>query len=181
MIAQPRELFSEEKVNKKISEMAVNILYQNIGIRELNFITVLDGGRMLAEMLQNRIRIANKFVDINNYSIKLESYSGKESTGLVKIKKDLESSIEDKEIIIVEDIVDTGGTMNFLINYLKNQKKARSIKLASLVSKPDRRLPEYRNIKIDYLGFEVPDKFIVGCGMDYDGKFRELNYIGIID
>ena len=103
----------------------------------------------------------------------VSSYSGATSTGAVKINKDLETDIDGKDIIIVEDIVDSGVTLNYLEGYLKS-RGAASVKLCSLLDKPEGRRVD---IKADYVGFTVDDRFIVGYGLDYDQKYRNLPYI----
>ena len=106
------------------------------------------------------------------------SYGGAtESSGTVRIKKDLDESVEDLDVIIVEDIVDSGRTLAFLGDFLKG-KKAASIRYCTLLDKPSRRVVD---LKSDYTGFEIPDLFVVGYGMDYDQKYRNLPYIGVIE
>jgi len=105
------------------------------------------------------------------------SQYGTKSSGIVRIKKDLDDSLEGKEVIIVEDIIDTGKTLHYLIPLLEHREPA-SIKLCALLSKPDRReVP----IDIDYLGFDIPDEFVIGYGLDYAQKYRNLPFIGVID
>jgi len=99
------------------------------------------------------------------------------SSGIVRIKKDLDDTLEDKDVIIVEDIIDSGKTLHYLIPVLE-QRDPRSIKLCALLNKPDRREVE---VKIDYLGFDIPDEFVIGYGLDYAQKYRNLPYIGVIE
>ena len=94
------------------------------------------------------------------------------------MKLDLKDSIQGKDIIVVEDIIDTGRTLSYLIEYLK-MKKPNSVKLCTLLDKPDRRV--MKDVKVDYTGFEIPDKFVVGYGLDWDEKYRKLPYIGYIE
>lgn len=94
------------------------------------------------------------------------------------MKLDLKDSIQGKDIIVVEDIIDTGRTLSYLIEYLK-MKKPNSVKLCTLLDKPDRRV--MKDVKVDYTGFEIPDKFVVGYGLDWDEKYRNLPYIGYIE
>ena len=107
----------------------------------------------------------------------VSSYEGMECTGKVKINKDIRNSIEGKDVIIVEDIIDTGRTLTFLLEYLK-QKNPNSIKIATMLSKPSRRIKE---LDVNYIGFAIDDKFVVGYGLDYNEKYRNLPYIGYIE
>ena len=100
-----------------------------------------------------------------------------ESSGVVKIAKDLDEVIKDKNVLVVEDIVDTGRTLSYLLELLK-QREPADVKLCTLLDKPDRRVAD---VHVDYTGFEIPDKFIVGYGLDYAQKYRNLPYIGIIE
>ena len=103
--------------------------------------------------------------------------SGTTSSGIVKIVKDHDEPLEGREVIVVEDIIDTGYTLSYLLEMLKDRKPA-SLKLAAMLNKPDRRI---REVKIDYCGFDVPDKFVIGYGLDYDQKYRNLPYIGVVE
>ncbi len=107
----------------------------------------------------------------------VSSYSGTNSTGVVKIVKDLDHPIEGKNVIVVEDIIDTGRTLSYLLTLLQD-RKPKSLRLCTLLDKPDRRVTE---VTADYTGFVVPDKFIVGYGLDYDQKYRNLPYVGVLD
>ena len=105
--------------------------------------------------------------------IQVESYQGTESTGKIKLKQDLIDKIEGRNIIIIEDIVDTGRTLEYLREYIKKHNP-KSVKVCTLLSKPSRRIVE---LNIDYIGFSIPDEFVIGFGMDYDQKYRNLPYI----
>ena len=107
----------------------------------------------------------------------VSSYAGTESTGIIKINKDIRDSVEGKDVIIVEDIIDTGRTLTYILEYLK-QKSPNSIKIATLLSKPSRRVVK---LDADYTGFEIEDKFVIGYGLDYDEKYRNLPYIGYLE
>ena len=109
--------------------------------------------------------------------MEITSYEGTESTGNVQINKDVRNSIKGKDVIIVEDIVDTGRTLDYLLKYL-NKKEPNSIKTVSMLSKPSRRVI---NINADYVGFEIEDKFVIGYGLDYNEKYRNLPYVGYIE
>lgn len=104
--------------------------------------------------------------------------SGTESSGTITIKKDLDESIEGLDVIVVEDIIDSGNTLSRLIPMLKERKPA-SLKVTTLLDKPDRR--EVDDVNVDYVGFEIEDKFVVGYGLDYDQSYRDLPYIGIVE
>ncbi len=111
------------------------------------------------------------FMSVSSYG------SGTVSSGVIKIGKDTDESIEGKDVIVVEDIVDTGRTLSYLLEMLKGRKPA-SIALCTLLDKPERRTHE---VKVDYTGFQVPDKFVVGYGLDYAQKYRNLPYIGVVE
>jgi len=160
-------LISSSKIKSKIKELVKKIKKDH---KEVIFITVAIGARTFSKEIRKNIRS-------KNYEVKLKSYQNTKSTGKIKLIKDIKENIKGKEVIIIEDIVDTGLTIDYLKKYLKNKKKVKSIKLCSLLSKPKRRK---KNIKIDYLGFTIPDKFIVGYGLDYNGRYRKLKYIGVI-
>ena len=100
-----------------------------------------------------------------------------ESSGRVKIVKDLDESIENKNVLIVEDIIDSGRTLSFLIDMLKSRKPA-SLKLCTLLDKPERRVTD---VEVDYVGFNIPDKFVLGYGLDFEQKYRNLPYVGVIE
>ena len=109
--------------------------------------------------------------------IEISSYSGTESTGVLKVNKDLNANIEGKDVLIVEDIIDTGRTLSYLRDYLLS-KNPNSLKICTLVNKPSRRIVD---VPIDYNGFDIEDKFIVGYGFDIDGDYRNMPYIGYIE
>ena len=110
------------------------------------------------------------FMDISSYG------GGTISTGEVRILKDLDTSVKDRDVLVVEDIVDTGRTLKALSELLL-QREAKSIKICTLLNKPDRRV---EGIDVDYVGFKVPDEFVVGYGLDYDEKYRNLPYVGVL-
>ena len=102
---------------------------------------------------------------------------GTSSSGIVKIAKDLDETLEGKDVIIIEDIIDSGRTLYYLMDVLQ-QRKPKSMKLCTLLDKPDRRV---RDVKVDYIGFAIPDEFVVGYGLDYAQKYRNLPYIGVVE
>lgn len=108
----------------------------------------------------------------------VSSYGGDtKSSGVVKIVKDLDESLQDKHVIVVEDIVDSGRTLSYLLEML-NDRKPASMRLCTLLDKPERRVTD---VKVDYTGFEIPDEFVVGYGLDYDQRYRNLPYIGVVE
>ena len=140
--------------------------------KEIVFIGILKGSVMFMAELAKNVK-SNVQLDFMEAS----SYEGTESTGNVRINKDIQNSIEGKDVIIVEDIIDTGRTLTYVKEYLK-QKNPNSIKIATMLSKPSRRVME---LDVDYIGFAIEDKFVVGYGLDYNEKYRNLPYIGYIE
>lgn len=165
-------LFTEEEIDIKIREMGKKISEDYEG-KELLVIGVLKGSVIFTAELVKRISIpcSMDFMAVSSYG------DSSETSGVVRILKDLDHSIEGKDVLIVEDIIDSGVTLNYLLNYLK-ARKARSIEVVALLNKPDRRVVE---IDVKYLGFEVPDEFLVGYGLDYAEKYRNLPFVGILD
>lgn len=165
-------LFTEEEIDIKIREMGKKISEDYEG-KELLVIGVLKGSVIFTAELVKRISIpcSMDFMAVSSYG------DSSETSGVVRILKDLDHSIEGKDVLIVEDIIDSGVTLNYLLNYLK-ARKARSIEVVALLNKPDRRVVE---IDVKYLGFEVPDEFLVGYGLDYAEKYRNLPFVGVLD
>ena len=112
------------------------------------------------------------FMSVSSYG------GGTQSSGIIKIIKDLDESLEGKDVIIVEDIIDSGRTLSHLLEIFW-QRKPNSIKLCTLLDKPDRRV--VKDVNVDYVGFNIPDEFVVGYGLDYDQKYRNLPYIGVVE
>ncbi len=164
-------LINKTKLEKRIEEMAKQIEKEYKG-KDIVFIGILKGSVMfMAELAKNmKCNIEMEFMEVS-------SYQGTESTGNVKINKDIKGTIEGKDVIIVEDIIDTGRTLTYLVEYLKG-KKPNSIKIATMLSKPSRRIME---LDVDYIGFSIEDKFVIGYGLDYNEKYRNLPYIGYIE
>lgn len=164
-------LIEEEKIQQRVKEIAEQITkeYEN---KELILICILKGSTFftvdLAKKIKNQLKI--EFIQVSSY------HDGTISSGKVEMKLDLKESIEGKEVIIVEDIIDTGRTLSYLIEHLK-EKKPKSLKLCTLLDKPERRLYD---VKVDYVGFEIPDKFVVGYGLDVKEQYRNLPYIAYI-
>jgi hypoxanthine phosphoribosyltransferase len=165
-------LLSEEQIAAKVAELGQRISADYAG-RELTLVSVLKGSLPFMADLMRRITLPLR-IDL----MEVSSYGGTatESSGLVRILKDLSAPIDDRDVLIVEDIIDTGLTLNYLIRYLKG-KNPRSIKVCSLLDKPARRLVD---IPIDYVGFEIPDAFVVGYGLDFGEVYRNLRFVGVL-
>lgn len=166
-----KELISKEKIEKKIEELAGEISKDYEG-KNIELIVVLKGATIFAVELAMKLKPNVRF-DF----IEISSYSGTESTGILKVNKELKTDIENKDVLIVEDIIDTGRTLKYLKEYVLS-KNPKSLKICTLVSKPSRRIVD---VPIDYNGFEIEDKFIVGYGLDIDEDYRNLPYIGYIE
>jgi hypoxanthine phosphoribosyltransferase len=164
-------LISEEEVDKRIREMGEKISEEYAG-KEVHMICVLKGGVFFMTELAKRIT-----VPVSMDFMAVSSYKGTQSTGKINIVKDLDESIEGKDVLVVEDIVDTGRTLSILLELFK-ERGAASVKLCTLLDKPEGRVT---HVDVDYECFEVPDKFVVGYGLDYDQKYRNLPYIGVIE
>lgn len=164
-------LFSEEVINAKIKELASRISEDYKG-KELVVVGVLKGSVIFAAELIKNITIPCEldFMAVSSYG------RSSETTGVVRILKDLDHEACGKDIIIVEDIVDSGITLDYLLNYLK-ARKANSVEIVSLLTKPSRRKVD---IDCKYIGFETPDEFLVGYGLDYAEKYRNLPFVGIL-
>ena len=167
-----REMISEEKVDERIRELGRQISEDYAG-KQIHLICVLKGGVFFMCELAKRITVpvSMDFMCVGSYG------DGTASSGVVRIAKDLDESIENKEVFIVEDIIDSGNTLHFLARELK-ERGAKSVRICTLLSKPDRRVVE---VPVDYVGYVIPDKFVVGYGLDYAQKYRNLPYIGEIE
>ena len=172
MAETTRVLIPEEKVDQRIEELGKKISEDYAG-RQIHMICILKGGVFFMCELAKRITVpvSLDFMCVGSYG------DGTKSSGVVRIAKDLDESIEDKEVLIVEDIVDSGNTLYYLMDVLRKRNPA-SIRLCTLLDKPDRRV---KDVKADYLGFEIPDEFVVGYGLDYAQKYRNLPYIGVVE
>lgn len=164
-------LFTEEELKKRIAELGEEITRDYEGKAPV-LASVLRGSYIFMADLSRQIKlpVTIDFMAVSSYG------SGTTSSGQVEIKKDLSDSIEGKDLIIVEDILDSGNTLFYLRDILRARKPA-SVKICTLLDKPDRRT---RPIVSDYTGFTIPDAFVVGYGLDYDEKYRNLPYIGIL-
>lgn len=165
-------LITEEEIDRRVRELAAQISKDYEG-KKIRMVGILKGASFFMCELAKRIT-----VPVSIDFMQVSSYGGAtESTGTVRIRKDLDESIEGLDVIIVEDIVDSGRTLAFLGDFLKS-KGAKSIRYCTLLDKPERRVVD---LKADYAGFEIPDQFVVGYGMDYDQEYRNLPYIGVVE
>lgn len=164
-------LIKEETINKRLDELAKQIMEDYKG-KDIMFLCILKGSVMFTVELAKRIKnnVQFEFIEVS-------SYENNQSTGKIKLNKDISQSIEGKDVIIIEDIIDSGRTISFLKEYLK-QKNPNTLKVCSLLDKPSKRIFE---IKADYIGFEVDYKFIVGYGLDDNQNYRNLSYVGYIE
>ena len=172
MAEKIRVLLSEEEVDKRIKELGEQISKEFAG-EEVHLICVLRGSIFFTCELAKRITVpvTIDFMQVSSYG------SQTLSSGKILIKKELEDSIMGKNVIVIEDIIDTGRTLSYLLNMLQ-EKKPNTLRLCTLLDKPDRRVVD---VDVDYTGFEIPDEFVVGYGLDYAQKYRNLPYIGIVE
>lgn len=167
-----RQLVSEEDVDKRICELGERISRDYEG-KQVHLICVLKGEVFFMCELAKRITVpvSMDFMSVSSYG------ADTKSSGVVKIVKDLDEPLEGKEVLIVEDIIDSGRTLYYLIDMLQ-KRNPESIRLCTLLDKPERRVKE---VKVDYVGFNIPDEFVVGYGLDYAQKYRNLPYIGVVE
>ena len=168
-----RVMYSEEEVDKRIRELGEEISKRYEG-KTVHMICVLKGGVFFMCELAKRITVpvTMDFMSVSSYG------SGTKSSGIVKIVKDLDQTIEGKDVLVVEDIIDSGRTLSHLMKIL-NERKPASLSLCTLLDKPERR--EVKDVHVDYTGFQVPDEFVVGYGLDYDQLYRNLPYVGVVE
>ena len=164
---------TEEQLNKRIAEIGADITKKYKG-QSVYLICILKGSIFFTTELAKRIELPMTidFMSVSSYG------SQTESSGVVNIKKDLECSIEGENVIVVEDIIDSGNTLSKLLKVLQ-QRNPKSLTVCTLLDKPDRRVVD--DVVVDYTGFVVPDKFVVRYGLDFDQRFRNLPYIGFIE
>lgn len=168
-----RVLLTEEEVNRRISEVAAAVSRDYEG-KTVHLICVLKGGVFFTCELAKRLdlSVSLDFMSVSSYG------SGTQSSGAVRIIKDLDEPLEGKDVIIVEDIIDSGRTLSYLIEIL-NKRNPKSIELCTLLDKPERRVR--KEVEVKYTCFTIPDEFVVGYGLDYDQKYRNLPYIGVVE
>lgn len=164
-------LLSEDEVDRRISEIGAQITKDYAG-KDIHLICVLKGGSFFMCELAKRIdlQVSIDFMSVSSYG------DDTKSSGVVKIVKDLDESIKNKHVIVVEDIVDSGRTLSYLLQNL-SERGPKSLGLCTLLDKPERRVVD---VNVDYTGFQIPDEFVVGYGLDYAQKYRTLPYIGIV-
>ena len=166
-------LISGEEIRKRVAELGAEISRDYKG-KALSLICVLKGGVIFLADLARKLELEDIEIDFMGVS----SYGGGlSSSGAVRITLDLGDKIEGKDVLLVEDIVDTGRSLAYLMAHLRRQNPA-SLRLCALLDKPSRRVS---GLKPDYCGFSVPDKFVVGYGLDFAQKYRNLDYIGVIE
>ena len=167
-----RELISEKDIAKRIVELGAQISEDYQG-ESVFMLCVLKGGVYFTTELSKRmsVPVSLDFMAVSSYGMETES------SGVVKIIKDLDESIEGKNVLVVEDIIDSGRTLCLLLENLR-QRNPKTLKLCTLLNKPARRVTD---IQVDYVGYEIPDEFVVGYGMDYAQKYRNLPYIGVVE
>ena len=167
-------MITEEEVNRRIRELGEEISRDYAG-KSIHMICVLKGGvyfmTMLSQQIHEDVPVSLDFMSVSSYGNELKS------TGVVRIVKDLDEPLEGKDVIVVEDIIDSGRTLYYLLGILKARNPA-SLRLCTLLDKPDRR---ERDVRVDYTGFVIEDKFVLGCGMDYCQKYRNLPYIAVVN
>ena len=168
-----RVLLDEEKVDRRIREVAAQINRDYEG-KQVHLICILKGGVFFTCELAKHLTVpvSMDFMSVSSYG------GGTESSGVVRIVKDLDEPIAGKNVLIVEDIIDSGRTLAYLIEILK-QRNPESIRLCTLLDKPERRVK--KQVKVDYTCFTIPDEFVVGFGLDYDQKYRNFPYIRVVE
>lgn len=168
-----RVLLSEDEVNKRISEVAAQISRDYQG-KEIHLICILKGGVFFTCELAKRLElpVTLDFMSVSSYG------NDTKSSGVVRIVKDLDEPLAGKDVLIVEDIIDSGRTLSYLIEVLK-QRGPESIRLCTLLDKPERRVK--KQVTVDYTCFTIPDEFVVGYALDYAQKYRNLPYIGVVE
>ena len=165
-------LISQEEVEKRIDEMAKKLSEEYAG-REVHLIGILKGSVFFLTSLAQKmtVPVTMDFISVSSYG------NGTSSSGIVKFNKDLDESIEGKNVVLVEDILDSGRTLSYVIEIMKGRMPAE-FKVITLLDKPERRVIP---VDLDMTGFVIPDKFIVGYGLDYAQKYRNLPYIGVVE
>lgn len=172
MSEKVRVLLTEQEVDERIQAIGDQISRDYAG-KQVHLICVLKGGSFFMCELAKRITVP---VSLDFMSV--SSYGGAtQSSGVVKIVKDLDESIKDLDVLVVEDIVDSGRTLSYLLEMLRD-RGPKSLRLCTLLDKPERRVTD---VKVDYTGFQIPDEFVVGYGLDYDQRYRNLPYIGVVE
>ena len=172
MAEKVKVLVPEEEVDARIRALGEQISKEYEG-KQIHLICVLKGGVFFMCELAKRITIpvTIDFMSVSSYG------NSRESSGIVKIAKDLDETLEGKNVLIVEDIIDSGRTLYYLMDIL-SKRNPKSMKLCTLLDKPERRV---KDVKVDYVGFNIPDEFVVGYGLDYAQRYRNLPFIGVVE
>lgn len=172
MTESVRVLIPEEEVKRKIQEMAETIS-ADMGDETITLICILKGSVFFSCELAKHIKgpVMLDFMSVSSYG------NDTKSSGVVKIVKDLDEPLEGKNVLVVEDIIDSGRTLSYLMENLQ-ARRPKSLKLCTLLDKPERRVVD---VNVDYTGFEIPDEFVVGFGLDYAQRYRNLPYIGVLE
>ena len=172
MAEHVRVLLTEEEVDRRIQEIGEQINRDYAG-KQVHLICVLKGGAFFLCELAKRITVpvSLDFMSVSSYG------SATKSSGVVRIVKDLDEPLKDKEVLVVEDIVDSGRTLSYLLEMLKD-RGPKSVRLCTLLDKPERRVVD---VHVDYTCFQIPEEFVVGYGLDYDQRYRNLPYIGVVE
>jgi hypoxanthine phosphoribosyltransferase len=166
-----RILIGSEDIQRRVSELGREISVDYADMTPI-LITVLKGGVVFIADLMRRLSILHEidFMSVSSYQ------GGTSSTGVVRIQQDLERGISGRDVILVEDVVDTGYTLNYLLDTLRI-REPRSVKICALLNKADAREKE---VPLGYVGFDIPNEFVIGYGLDYDEKYRNLPFIGVM-
>ncbi len=164
-------MYTEDQVNARIEALAAQISSDYEG-RTVHVICLLKGAAFFTSALTKRLTVpvTMDYMSASSYG------ASTKSSGVVRINKDLDEPIDDKDVLVIEDIIDSGRTLGYILGLL-GDREPKSLRLCVLLDKPDRRVVE---VPVDYTGFEIPDEFVVGCGMDYAQLYRNLPYIGIV-
>lgn len=164
-------MFSEEEVTARVREIAEQISREYAG-KKLHLICILKGSVFFTCVLAKylTIPVTMDFMTVSSYG------ASTESSGKINVKQDLSESIEGRDVLVIEDIIDSGRTLSYLLKELAGRRPA-SLRLCTLLDKPDRRVA---NVHVDYTGFNIPDAFVVGFGLDYDQRYRNLPYVGVL-
>ena len=172
MAEHVRVMLTEKEVNARIQALGEEISRDYVG-KSVHLVCVLKGGSFFMCELAKRITVpvSIDFMSVSSYG------KDTKSSGVVKIIKDLDESLKDKEVIIVEDIIDSGRTLSYLMELL-SKRGPKSLSLCTLLDKPSRRVVD---VEVNYTGFDIPDEFVVGYGLDYNQKYRNLPYIGVVE
>lgn len=172
MAEHVRVLLTEEEVDRRIQEIGDQISKDYEG-KQVHLICVLKGGAFFMCELAKRITVpvSLDFMSVSSYG------SATKSSGVVRIVKDLDEPLKDKEVLVVEDIVDSGRTLSYLLEMLRD-RGPKNVRLCTLLDKPERRVVD---VHVDYTCFQIPDEFVVGYGLDYDQRYRNLPYIGVVE